>query len=110
MDSIRRGEYDRGTPPQPFPWNPGDSEHTRCKIEQPQFANQAVLDLISHQKIGELAGRATDAEWIQVWWVQLLYKPVGAEAEENRINIGWHQGLTRYIDDKTICPVIYRRE
>ena len=91
MDAIRRGEYDTGTPPQPSPWNPGDSEQTLCKIEQPQFANQAVLDLISHPKIGELAGAATGAELIQVWWVQLLYKPVGSESSENRINIGWHQ-------------------
>jgi hypothetical protein len=91
MDAIRRGEYDRGTPPKESPWNPGDPEDTLCKIEQPQFASQGVLDLVNHPRIGELAAEATGAEWIQVWWVQLLYKPVGVETESTRINIGWHQ-------------------
>jgi hypothetical protein len=91
MDAIRRGEYDRGQPPNPSPWNLGDSADTLCKIEQPQFASQAVLDLVGHSRIGELAAQATDAEWIQVWWVQLLHKPSGVESPETRINIGWHQ-------------------
>ena len=91
MDAIRRGDYDRGTPPNGSPWNPGDSDDTLCKIEQPQFASQGVLDLVSHPRIGELAAEATGAEWVQVWWVQLLYKPVGVETETTRINIGWHQ-------------------
>jgi ectoine hydroxylase-related dioxygenase (phytanoyl-CoA dioxygenase family) len=91
MNAIRRGEYDLGSPPNPSPWNPGDRTDTLCKIEQPQFASQAVLDLVSHTRIGELAAQATGAEWIQVWWVQLLHKPSGAESPETRINIGWHQ-------------------
>lgn len=90
-DAIRRGEYDRGQPPNKSPWNPGDSADTLCKIEQPQFASRAVLDLVSHSKIGELAAEATGAEWVQVWWVQLLYKPTGMESAESRVNIGWHQ-------------------
>ena len=70
MDAIRRGEYDRGQPPEPSPWNPGDSASTLCKIEQPQKASQSVFDLISHSEIGRLAAEVTEAEWIQVWWVQ----------------------------------------
>ncbi|MBS14046.1 MAG: hypothetical protein CME19_20920 [Gemmatimonadetes bacterium] len=91
MDAIRRGDYDRGRPPNKSPWNPGDPDDTLCKIEQPQFASQGVLDLISHSRIGELAAEVTGADRIQVWWVQLLYKPVGRETESTRINIGWHQ-------------------
>jgi len=91
MDAIRCGEYGRGQPPEPSPWNPGDSEDTLCKIEQPQKANQGVFDLISHSDIGRLAAEVTQADWVQVWWVQLLWKPVGVESEQNRINIGWHQ-------------------
>lgn len=91
MDAIRRGDYDRGSPPANSPWNPGDSEDTLCKIEQPQLADQSVFDLISHARIGELAAEATNTDWIQVWWVQLLIKPVGIESSTNRINIGWHQ-------------------
>lgn len=91
MDDIRGGDYDRGRPPAPSPWNPGDDPDTLCKIEQPQMASQAVFDLVSHSRIGELAAAAAGASWIQVWWVQILYKPVGREREGKRINIGWHQ-------------------
>ncbi len=91
MDAIRSGKYDRGQPPESSPWNPGDSVDTLCKIEQPQRASQGVFDLVGHTRIGELAAEATGAEWVQVWWVQLLYKPPGVETKENRINIGWHQ-------------------
>jgi ectoine hydroxylase-related dioxygenase (phytanoyl-CoA dioxygenase family) len=91
IEAIREGLYDRGRAPQPSPWNPGDSANTMCKIEQPQFASQGVFDLVSHPRIGELAAEAIGANWIQVWWVQLLIKPDGVESETTRINIGWHQ-------------------
>ena len=91
MDAIRRGEYDRGNPPNKSPWNPGDPEDTLCKIELPQRADTGVFSLVSHSTIGELAAEVTGAEWIQVWWVQLLVKPVGVETPDTRINIGWHQ-------------------
>lgn len=91
MDAIRSGQYDRGRPPNQSPWNPGDSVDTLCKIEQPQRASQGVFDLVSHAEIGKRAADATGAEWVQVWWVQLLYKPPGVETENTRINIGWHQ-------------------
>ena len=71
--------------------NPGDSVDTLCKIENPHRASQGVFDLVSHAEIGKRAAGATGADWVQVWWVQLLYKPPGVETESTRINIGWHQ-------------------
>ena len=42
VDAIRRGEYDRGQPPERARWNPGDDPNAPCKIEQPQKANYVL--------------------------------------------------------------------
>ena len=91
MDAIQRGDYDRGQPPESSRWNPGDDRNILCKIEQPQKASQGVFDLISRPEIGRLAAEATDASWVQVWWVQLLDKPSVAASDSSQVNIGWHQ-------------------
>jgi hypothetical protein len=90
MDAIRRGEYDTGLPPCPSPWKPGDDPGHLCKIEQPQFASLALRELLRYPALGEVAAALTGAEWVQVWWVQLLYKPSEEEGAK-RTNIGWHQ-------------------
>jgi len=92
MDAIRAGEYDTGLPPQPSPWNPGDDPHQLCKIEMPQIASRAVMALVSHPALGEAAAAVTGAEMVQVWWVQLLYKPPSRPNQANSAtNVGWHQ-------------------
>lgn len=91
MDAIRRGEYDTGRPPQPSPWNPGDDLNKLCKIEQPQFASQAIFELLCYPALGALAAELTGAEWVQVWWVQLLYKPSLPPGVSAATNVGWHQ-------------------
>ncbi len=91
MDAIRRGEYDRGQPPEPSRWNPGDDPNTLCKIEQPQKASRGVFDLVSRPEIGRLAADVTGADWIQVWWVQLLFKPTGEATDAAKVHVGWHQ-------------------
>ena len=87
MDAVRRGEYDTGVPPRPSAWQPGDDPQRLCKIEKPQIANRAIMDLIKHPALGALAAEVCGAEWVQVWWVQLLYKPPGI----GDVNVGWHQ-------------------
>jgi ectoine hydroxylase-related dioxygenase (phytanoyl-CoA dioxygenase family) len=91
MDAIRRGEYDTGRPPEPSPWNPGDDLNKLCKIEQPQFASQALRDLLCHPALGALAAELTGASKVQVWWVQLLYKPSLAPGVQSATSVGWHQ-------------------
>jgi len=91
MDAIRAGIYDTGRPPQPSPWNPGDDPGKLCKIEMPQMANRAILDLVGHPAIGALAAALTGAAMVQVWWVQLLYKPAVPRNREAALKIGWHQ-------------------
>ncbi len=91
MDAIRRGEYDTGRTPQPSVWNPGDDPNALCKIEMPQMANRAILELVSHPAIGAAAAAATGAHTVQVWWVQLLYKPCLPPDVTAKTNVGWHQ-------------------
>ncbi|MAE64964.1 MAG: hypothetical protein CMJ18_11905 [Phycisphaeraceae bacterium] len=87
MDAIRRGEYDTDTPPQGSHWKPGDDPDALCKIECPHHASRAIMDLVRHPALGDLVGAVTGADWVQVWWVQLLYKP---PSDDNLANIGWH--------------------
>lgn len=88
MDAIRRGEYDTGLSPCPSIWQPGDDPQRLCKIEQPQFASQALRDLFAYPALGQWAAEITGASMVQIWWVQLLYKPSDSEAATS---IGWHQ-------------------
>src|SRR5947209_14110708 len=70
MDRVRAGEYETGVPPQPSAWKPGDDPRKLGKIEMPQVASRAIMELVSHPGLGELAARVTGAAWVQVWWVQ----------------------------------------
>ena len=90
MDLVRKGEYDTGQAPNPSPWNPGDDPNSLCKIEMPQRANRHIMELIKHPKLGQWIADVVGASWLQVWWVQLLYKPPVSENAEI-VNIGWHQ-------------------
>lgn len=92
MDEVRHGRYDTGTPPQPSQWQPGDDEKVKLgKIEMPQIANHAIMDLIKISALGELAAEATGAKAVQIWWVQLLYKPTALAESATSPGIGWHQ-------------------
>src|SRR5213083_1489420 len=55
QDALRRGEYETGVPPQPSYWNPGDDPGKLCKIEMPQVASRAIMELIRHSPLGALA-------------------------------------------------------
>jgi hypothetical protein len=91
QDALRKGHYDTGIAPVTSPWNPGDDPNILCKIEMPHIANQAIYDLVTHPDLGHLIASLTDADWVQVFWVQMLYKPpAGPNA---RTRVGWHQDL-----------------
>ena len=91
MDAVRAGEYDTGVPPRPSRWNPGDDPNALCKIEMPQIASRAIMELVTHPALGAKAAEITGASAVQVWWVQLLYKPPTVAGQTQRTNIGWHQ-------------------
>jgi len=89
MEALERGEYETGTPPQPSYWNPGDPPDKLIKIEMPQIANRAIMELVSHPALGRFVAEVTGARWVQVWWVQHLAKPPAVGDAKTRI--GWHQ-------------------
>ena len=91
MDAVRAGAYDTGIRPRPSRWNPGDDPNTLCKIEMPQIASRAIMELVSHPALGAKAAEITGARAVQVWWVQLLYKPPSQVGQRPRANVGWHQ-------------------
>lgn len=91
MDAVMRGAYDTGRPPCKSPWNPGDDPNRLVKIEQPQFASSALRDVLAFPAFGRLAAAVTGAEWVQVWWVQLLVKPSTPPGATAPTNVGWHQ-------------------
>lgn len=92
MDEVINGHYDTGEPPQPSPWQPGDDPNSKLvKIEQPQIANYAIRRLLNHPALGELAARVSGAKAVQLWWVQLLYKPSTPMTANAPTNVGWHQ-------------------
>jgi hypothetical protein len=91
MDAVRAGEYDTGRPPRPSSWSPGDDPNALCKIEMPQIASHAIMQLVSHPALGAKAAAISAARAVQVWWVQLLYKPPAASGGQRGTNVGWHQ-------------------
>lgn len=91
MDAVRIGDYDTGRAPQPSGWKPGDDPNRLCKIEQPQFASQALRDLLNFPALGRMAAALTGASRVQVWWVQLLLKPSLPAGAVAATNVGWHQ-------------------
>ncbi len=90
MDAIREGQYDTGMPPFESPWNPGDDPNKLCKIEMPQIASYDIRNLLKYPALGQMAAEITGAEWVQIWWVQLLYKPPMV-SQNAAPTVGWHQ-------------------
>ena len=91
MDDVLAGRYETGIPPQPSYWNPGDDPNKLGKVEMPQLANRAIMELVSHPDLGRLAADVTGAEKVQVWWVQLLSKPPATSDSGSGVSVGWHQ-------------------
>ncbi len=86
MDAVMAGEYETGTAPMDG-WKSDDPSALR-KIDQAHLSDNTIFSLISHPSIGEWAAAITGADMIQLFALQLLYKPpnhgVGG-------HVGWHQ-------------------
>jgi hypothetical protein len=108
MDEVREGNYDTGETPELSPWNPGDDPNTLCKIEMPQKANRAIQNLLKHSSLGKLAAEITGADMVQIWWVQLLYKPSTSPeaAAQSPTRVGWHQDF-QYWNDWEECSELF---
>lgn len=88
MDAVIAGEYETGVAPVWRTWKPGDDPGKIRKIDQPHLADRTILELIRYPEIGRWAAAITGAKCIQVWAVQMLYKPPGGDPAGN---VGWHQ-------------------
>jgi hypothetical protein len=86
--AVVDGEYETAEPPKLRTTPPGDRSGALVKIDQPHYANPSLLDAIAHPAVGEWAAAVTGASFVQVWAVNLLYKPPGGAP---RSNVGWHQ-------------------
>jgi len=87
MDAVIAGEYETGNAPQRA-WNPGDDALKIRKIDQAHLADRTIFEFITHPAIGRWAAAITGAKMVQLWAMQLLYKPPGGAATGN---VGWHQ-------------------
>src|SRR4029079_4628000 len=88
MDAVIAADYETGIAPHMRKWDPGDDEARLRKIDQPQLSDRTIQRLIASPSIGRAAAELTGASMVQVWGVQLLYKPAGGGAAGN---VGWHQ-------------------
>jgi phytanoyl-CoA hydroxylase len=93
MDAVIAGEYETGIAPHSRRWNPGDPPEQLCKIDQPHLADHTIYETISHPAIGQWAAEILNANFVQVWAVQLLNKPPGGSTQGN---IGWHQDMQHW--------------
>ena len=93
MDAVIAGNYETGTAPHSRRWHPGDPPNQLCKIDQPHLSDHTIYKIISHTAIGQWAAKISNANFIQVWAVQLLHKPPGGSTQGN---IGWHQDMQHW--------------
>lgn len=87
MDAVMQGEYETGVPPKPS-WKVGDSPTKIRKIDQVHLSDRTLFELVTHPQVGRWAAQLTGARRVQVWAVQMLYKPPGGDEAGT---IGWHQ-------------------
>lgn len=94
LEAVRLGAYDTGEEPDGRLWNPGDDPLALCKIEQPQLGSHGLREALAAPGLGAVVGEVAGARRVQVWWVQLLYKPSTPPGSDARTHVGWHQDLS----------------
>lgn len=95
MDAVIAGEYETGVPPTARLWNPGDDPTKLVKIDNPHVCDDELLRLVCTPELGRWAAELMGADMVQVWEVQLLFKPPGGSTGAN---VGWHQDQTYWQD------------
>jgi len=85
MDAVIRGEYPTGIAPMRSPVSGPRALH---KIDQVHLSDPLLRDVCTHPAIGAMAAEITGAERIQLWAVQMLFKP--AQGDDSG-GIGFHQ-------------------
>lgn len=88
MDAVIAGNYETGIAPGERYWNPGDDPDELVKIDFAHLSDRTLTEFVRHPAIGAFAASLLDAEMVQVWAAQLLYKP---PSSGHSGNVGWHQ-------------------
>ena len=88
MDDVIDGNYETGIRPRDFRKPDHDHAKDLCKIDQPHVANQTIYEAITYPEFGKSIAESIGVNRLQVWAVQLLYKPGGTNVNAS---VGWHQ-------------------
>lgn len=92
ISPVINGFYETGTLPWRL-WNVGHPFKVQ-KIDMAHLCNRTFFELSTHPAIGEWASKITGASEIQLWSVQLFYKPPGGGRWGN---IGWHTDQSNWL-------------
>ena len=84
MDEVIDGRYETGV--DPVPQGPVDRARL-IKIDQPHWADRTIYEAVTSPELGRRVAHVMGAAMVQVWAVQLLYKPPG----RGDAAVGWHQ-------------------
>jgi len=88
LEKVINGEYNTGRQPERRFWEIGDDPHSIIKIDKPHVCNKSIWSLITKPEFGKALALATNAEKIQVWHSQVVWKP---KSKGIRGNAGWHR-------------------
>ena len=85
---VINGEYRSGRKPEARFWEPGGDPNSIIKIDKPHLCDDSIWNLITDKSFGQFLGKETDAEYVQVWHSQVVWKPY---SKNQRGNAGWHR-------------------
>ena len=92
MDDIRGCRYETGRSPHTSPWESG--RRSKCALQNRAAAAREPVRAGTCKSSFDRerwAAAVTGAKVVQVWWIQLLYKPPAAQPTDGLTNVGWHQ-------------------
>ena len=72
---VINGEYRSGRKPEARFWEPGGDPNSIIKIDKPHLCDDSIWNLITDKSFGQFLGKETDAEYVQVWHSQVVWKP-----------------------------------
>ena len=72
---VINGHYETGRSPESRFWNIGDDPASIIKIDKPHLCNRMVWNLVTNADLGKELARITNANMIQVWHSQVVWKP-----------------------------------
>ena len=85
---VINGHYETGRSPESRFWNIGDDPASIIKIDKPHLCNRIVWNLVANADLGKELARVTNANMIQVWHSQVVWKP---KSKKDSGNAGWHR-------------------